>query len=234
MPLDPPSPGKSAHAATSRVGIALQRLLQILTRNRMPLPKITQIIGRAVAVPGNDIDTDRIIPARFMKCVTFDGLGEFLFHDVRKNADGTDKPHPLNDRRFAGATVLLSGNNFGCGSSREHAPQAIQKHGFRAVVAEGFAEIFFGNCTTLGIPCLSAGREDIAAIAAAIEADPQLPVTIDVARQEIRFGGRVARGAIREAARDALVNGRWDAIGELLEGLPAAKSQAATLAYMRA
>ena len=111
----------------------------------MALAKITSVTGRAVTVPGNDIDTDRIIPARFMKCVTFDGLGEFLFYDVRKNADGTDKPHPLNDPRFKGATILLSGANFGCGSSREHAPQAIQKYGFRAVIAESFAEIFFGN-----------------------------------------------------------------------------------------
>ena len=92
----------------------------------MPLEKITTIRGRGVYVPGNDIDTDRIIPARFMKCVTFDGLGEYLFHDVRKNADGTDREHPLNDPRHAGATILLSGANFGCGSSREHAPQAIQ------------------------------------------------------------------------------------------------------------
>ena len=198
----------------------------------MSLPKITQITGRAVTVPGNDIDTDRIIPARFMKCVTFDGLGEYLFYDVRKNADGTDKAHPLNDPRFSGATILLSGANFGCGSSREHAPQAIQKFGFKAVVAEGFAEIFFGNCTTLGIPCLSATREDIAALSAAVQADPQLPVTVDVARQEIRFGSRSIRAAIREAGRDALVHGRWDAIGELLEGLPAAMARGATLPYI--
>ena len=122
----------------------------------MALEKITSITGRGVVVPGNDIDTDRIIPARFMKCVTFDGLGEYLFHDVRKNADGTDKPHPLNQPRFKGATILLSGANFGCGSSREHAPQAIQKYGFKAIVAENFAEIFFGNGTTLGVPCATA------------------------------------------------------------------------------
>jgi len=199
----------------------------------MPLLTITQVTGRAVAVPGNDIDTDRIIPARFMKCVTFDGLGEYLFYDVRKNADGTDKPHPLNDPRFSGATVLLSGTNFGCGSSREHAPQALLKHGFRAVLAEGFAEIFFGNCTTLGIPCLTLSREDLAAVASAIEADPRLPVTVDVAGEQVRFGGRSVRAAIRGAARDALINGRWDAIGELLEGLSAAKDRAAQLAYMR-
>jgi 3-isopropylmalate/(R)-2-methylmalate dehydratase small subunit len=200
----------------------------------MALEKITSITGRAVRVPGNDIDTDRIIPARFMKCVTFDGLGEFLFYDVRKNADGTDKPHPLNEPRFKGATILLSGANFGCGSSREHAPQALQKHGFRAVVAEGFAEIFFGNCTTLGIPCAAASREDIARITAAVEKDPRTEVILDVAKQEIRFAGHTVRAAVRDAARDALVNGRWDAIGELLDGVPAAQATAAKLPYLAA
>jgi 3-isopropylmalate/(R)-2-methylmalate dehydratase small subunit len=200
----------------------------------MALEKITQVGGRGVFVPGNDIDTDRIIPARFMKCVTFDGLGEFLFYDVRKNADGTDKPHPLNDPRFRGATVLLSGANFGCGSSREHAPQAIQKYGFKAVIAENFAEIFFGNCTTLGIPCVSAAREDIAKIAAAIEKNPQTEVVIDVAKQEIHFDGQTVKASIRDTARDALVNGRWDAIGELLDGLPAMKATATKLPYLAA
>src|SRR4051812_4433876 len=200
----------------------------------MALEKITSRTGRGVYVPGNDIDTDRIIPARFMKCVTFDGLGEFLFYDVRKNADGTDKPHPLNDPRFKGATILFSGANFGCGSSREHAPQAIQKYGFKAVVAENFAEIFFGNCTTLGIPCATASREDIAKIAAAIEKNPQTEIVIDVAKQEIRFGGQTVKASFRETARDALVNGRWDAIGELLEGLPAVKAMPAKLPYLAA
>jgi 3-isopropylmalate/(R)-2-methylmalate dehydratase small subunit len=198
----------------------------------MSLAKITQITGRGVFVPGNDIDTDRIIPARFMKCVTFDGLGEFLFYDMRRNADGTDKPHPLNEPRFKGATILLSGANFGCGSSREHAPQAIQKYGFQAVVAESFAEIFFGNCTTLGIPCLAAGREDIAKIAAAIAADPQVGIVVDVAAQEIRFGDQKVKVVIREAARDALVNGRWDPIGELLEGRAAVTAAATRLPYL--
>lgn len=207
----------------------------------MALEKITQVAGRAVFVPGNDIDTDRIIPARFMKCVTFDGLGDFLFYDMRKSADGTDKPidgtgkpHPLNDPRFKGATVLLSGANFGCGSSREHAPQAIQKHGFKAIVAENFAEIFFGNCTTLGMPCMNASREDIAAIVAAVEKDPQTQVVVDVTKCEIQFGAQTVKGTIREAARDALINGRWDAIGELLDGLPAVKATAAKLPYLAA
>src|SRR5471032_2148376 len=156
----------------------------------MALAKITSLAGRGVFVPGNDIDTDRIIPARFMKCVTFDGLGEFLFYDVRKNADGSDKPHPLNEARHKGATILLSGANFGCGSSREHAPQALQKYGIRGVIAEGFAEIFHGNSTTLGMPCVTASREDIARIAAAVEADPKVEVVIDLVAQRISFAGQ--------------------------------------------
>ena len=200
----------------------------------MALAKITSIAGRGVFVPGNDIDTDRIIPARFMKCVTFDGLGEFLFYDVRKNADGTDKPHPLNEPRFKDATILFSGANVGCGSSREHAPQAIQKYGFKAVVAEGFAEIFFGNCTTLGIPCATASRADIAAIAAVIERNPQTKIVLDVARQEIRFAGQTVKAAVRDSARDGLINGRWDSIGELLDGAAAVKATAAKLPYLAA
>ncbi len=200
----------------------------------MALAKISSVTGRAVHVPGNDIDTDRIIPARFMKCVTFDGLGEYLFHDVRKDTDGNDKPHPLNEARFKGATILLSGANFGCGSSREHAPQAIQKYGFRAIVAENFAEIFFGNCTTLGIPCLSAKREDIAKIAAAVAANPSLEVVVDVAGQQVRFGNESVPATVRESARDALLNGRWDAIGELMDGVPVVKQLATRLPYLAA
>ncbi|MSU65249.1 MAG: 3-isopropylmalate dehydratase small subunit [Opitutus sp.] len=198
----------------------------------MALEKITHVIGRGVTVPGNDIDTDRIIPARYLKCVTFDGLGEFLFNDVRQHPDGSEKPHPLNEARFKGARILFSGANFGCGSSREHAPQAIQKYGFKAVVAESFAEIFFGNCTTLGVTCATATREDIARISAAIEKDPAVEITLDIARQEIRWAGQTVKAAVRDSARDALVNGRWDPIGELLEGVPAAQATGARLAYL--
>src|SRR3954469_22068956 len=151
----------------------------------MALAKITSLSGRAVNVVGNDIDTDRIIPARFMKCVTFDGLGEFLFNDVRKApTTGQITGHALNDPRFKGATILLSGANFGCGSSREHAPQAIQKYGFQAIIAESYAEIFFGNSTTLGMPCVTAARADIEKITAAVEKDPRTEVTIDLVQLE--------------------------------------------------
>ncbi|HSI07752.1 MAG: 3-isopropylmalate dehydratase small subunit [Rariglobus sp.] len=200
----------------------------------MALAKITSVTGRAVNVPGNDIDTDRIIPARFMKCVTFDGLGEFLFFDVRHDPQGNKIEHPIDKPQHKGATILLSGANFGCGSSREHAPQAISKAGFKAVIAENFAEIFFGNSTTLGMPCVTASREDIAKIAAAVEANPQTEVTIDLEKLEARFAGQSVKIAQRESARDALVNGRWDAIGELIDGLPDVKTTAAKLPYMAA
>lgn len=200
----------------------------------MALAKITSVTGRAVNVPGNDIDTDRIIPARFMKCVTFDGLGEFLFFDVRHDPQGNKIEHPIDKPEHKGATILLSGANFGCGSSREHAPQAISKAGFKAVIAENFAEIFFGNSTTLGMPCVTASREDIAKIAAAVEANPQTEVTIDLEKLEARFAGQSVKIAQRESARDALVNGRWDAIGELIDGLPDVKTTAAKLPYMAA
>lgn len=200
----------------------------------MSLANITQVSGRGVYVPGNDIDTDRIIPARFMKCVTFDGLGEYLFFDVRHTPDGNPvvPAHPIDRPEHKGATILLSGANFGCGSSREHAPQAIHKAGFRAVIAENFAEIFFGNSTTLGIPCVNAKREDIAQVAAAIAANPRLEIVVDVEKLEVRFGGQTIPVTQRESARDALVHGRWDAIGELLEGRPAVQKLAATHTYL--
>ena len=183
----------------------------------MALDSIKQVNGQGVPVPGSDIDTDRIIPARFMKCVTFDGLGDYLFYDVRHQEDGTPKKHPLNEERYQDASILVTGVNFGCGSSREHAPQALYRAGFRAVIAESFAEIFFGNCTTLGIPCVTATSEDIATLSAAIEADPTLKVTVDVEKARVFFGEQNFTVHIPETAQDALVNGRWDPIGELLE-----------------
>jgi 3-isopropylmalate/(R)-2-methylmalate dehydratase small subunit len=199
----------------------------------MSLEKITQVSGAAVYVPGSDIDTDRIIPARFMKCVTFDGLGEYLFYDVRKNADGSDREHPLNDPRFKGASILLSGVNFGCGSSREHAPQAIYRYGFRAVIAESFAEIFFGNCTTLGIPCAVAAAADMQRLREAVEKDPTITVTVDVDKNRVFFGSENFTVNIPDTARDALTTGHWDAIADLIEGEAAVAATAGALDYMK-
>ena len=147
----------------------------------MALDPVTQASGTGVFIPGADIDTDRIIPARFMKCVTFDGLGEFAFYDVRFDSETGEKTnHPLNDERFKDASILIAGVNFGCGSSREHAPQSLAKYGFTAVIAESFAEIFYGNSTTLAMPCVMASAENITKLRAAIEAKPDTKITIDV------------------------------------------------------
>jgi 3-isopropylmalate/(R)-2-methylmalate dehydratase small subunit len=199
----------------------------------MALEEITQVTGRAVYVPGDDIDTDRIIPARYLKCVTFDGLAEFAFYDERKNADGSEKPHPLNDPRFLGAKILLTGSNFGCGSSREHAPQALYRFGFRAIVAESFAEIFFGNSTTLGMPCVVMSRQDIRALAGLVEEDPALLATVDLMENKVTAADMDFRGELPDHAREALVGGKWDAIAELLENIPEVRRVAETLPYFK-
>jgi 3-isopropylmalate/(R)-2-methylmalate dehydratase small subunit len=197
----------------------------------MALENIRQIRGTGVYVPGDDIDTDQIIPARFLLCVTFDALGGQLFYDARFERDGSPKSHPLNEPGAKQAKVLVSGSNFGCGSSREHAPQSIHKAGFRAVIAESFAEIFFGNSTTLGIPCLSLKREEIAEIARAMAANPQTEIEIDVEQLEVRAAGKSYRASLRKSAAEALVRGEWDPIAQLLEGQPAAEALGKTLPY---
>ena len=199
----------------------------------MALEKITQVSGTAVHVAGDDIDTDRIIPARFMKCVTFDGLGAHLFHDVRFDAQDRAKGHPLDAPAHQGATVLIAGQNFGCGSSREHAPQALWKFGFRAVVAGSFAEIFFGNCTTLGLPCVALKREDLDRLAQAVTRDPRLPVLINLLDKSVQFGTDRVSLEIKAGARSALLEGQWDAIGLLLEARAETAKREAELPYLQ-
>lgn len=200
----------------------------------MALEKITQVTGTGVYVPGDDIDTDRIIPARFMKCVTFDGLGEFAFYDVRVDpTSGEITQHPLNEERYKGAQFLLSGSNFGCGSSREHAPQALYRYGFRAILAESFAEIFFGNSTTLGIPCAIMAQKDIKALAGLIEADPAIILTLDLVENKVTAGDMDFPAQVPPASREVLVEGKWDAIADLLEGEEAIKATASKLAYFQ-
>lgn len=199
----------------------------------MPFEKITRVAGRVVPVPGDDIDTDRIIPARFMKCVTFDGLGEYLFYDTRRDEEGHLKPHPLNESRFAGATILLSGANFGCGSSREHAPQAVLRAGFKAVIAEGYAEIFFGNSTQLGLVCVTAAKADLQRLRQAVDGDPTLEVTIDLPAKTIAFGGQSIPCDIREGARSVLMSGRWDPLQDLITGMEQVEAVATRLPYMQ-
>ncbi len=200
----------------------------------MALEKIIRVTGTAALFPGDDVDTDRIIPARFMKCVTFDGLGQYLFYDVRFAPDGTATDHIFNRPEFSNATVLITGNNFGCGSSREHAPQAIYRYGFRAIIAEGFAEIFFGNCTTLGIPCVTMPRALLESLRSLVEHNPATPLTLDLADKTVTAGSQTYSFDLRESARNALLNGRWDPIGELLEAQLEVQKVAASLPYMAA
>ena len=198
----------------------------------MALDKITSVTGRGVFVAGDDIDTDRIIPARFMKCVTFDDLGQYMFYDVRFFEDGSEKKHVLNDPRHQNASILISGVNFGCGSSREHAPQALYRAGFRAVIAESFAEIFFGNSVTLGMPCVEATAESLRTLVAAIQSDPDAELTIDVENETVTVGGEVHQVVVRSTAKHALAAGRWDPIAELLEADEAIAATAARLPYL--
>ncbi len=193
----------------------------------MALEKITSVSGVPAFVAGDDIDTDRIIPARFLKSITFDGLGEFAFYDERKNADGSDKPHPLN--ALPNAKILVTGMNFGCGSSREHAPQALWRRGIRAIVAGSFAEIFFGNATTLGIACVSAMRENLAKLEAHIAAHSGEEISVDVENLQVRFGNESVPATIPETVRKALLDGRWDPIADLLENAEKIDALAASL-----
>jgi 3-isopropylmalate/(R)-2-methylmalate dehydratase small subunit len=202
----------------------------------MALEKITQVTGRGIFIPGDDIDTDRIIPARFMKCVTFDGLGEFAFADAKTAEKAAGRLHPMDDARFSGASILISGSNFGCGSSREHAPQALYRYGFRAIIAESFAEIFFGNSTTLGIPCITMSKEDIADLAALIDKTPSIQVTVDltehkVTTDDVDFEAKIS---IPGHAREPLINGRWDSIADLVDGLEDVKARVAAIPYLSA
>lgn len=194
------------------------------------MQKITQITATAIPLFLDDVDTDRIIPARYLRCVTFDGLGEHAFEDDRKQ----DSSHPFDDARFRGAGVLVAGRNFGCGSSREHAPQSLMRWGIQAIVAESFAEIFFGNCTSLGIPAVTAARSDIERLCQVLQAAPQTVVTVDLQNLQVRAGDLQFRCAMPESARSALVSGQWDFLGQLLDARDDIAQTANRLPYLNA
>jgi 3-isopropylmalate/(R)-2-methylmalate dehydratase small subunit len=196
----------------------------------MSSPIVEKVTGRGCPLRGNDIDTDRIIPARFMKVVTFDGLGEHLFEDARKQADGK---HAVDDKRFKGAAVLIAEKNFGCGSSREHAPQALLRFGFKAFIAQSFAEIFAGNCCALGLPAVRVSEADGKALADAVELNPALEVTVDLVAQEIRCGEAVYPASIPEGERKQLLEGTWDATAVLLEAGGDIEAKASTIPYVQ-
>ena len=194
--------------------------------------QIEKVTGPAITVRGHDVDTDRIIPARFLKAITFDGLEAHVFADDRRELDGRPERHPFDDPDRAGARVLLVNDNFGCGSSREHAPQAIQRWGIRALVGQSFAEIFFANALTLGLPCLKVSEEDIAALMAATDATPATDVAVDIAAGTVRAGSIEVRATMPDEARKALLSGDWDATANLLDRYADVEQFAATLPYL--
>jgi 3-isopropylmalate/(R)-2-methylmalate dehydratase small subunit len=199
----------------------------------MSTAEIREITGRAVAVRGNDIDTDRIIPARYMKELTFDSLGAYSFYDQRFNASGKATDHPFNDPRYRNASILLVNKNFGCGSSREHAPQALKRWGIRAVVGESFAEIFAGNCSAIGIPTLTVGFEQIEALMRQVEVNPGTQLRIDLESRTLQVGDSRLPFSLPESQARVLLNGTWDTTTTLLKGMKEIQAIAARLPYVK-
>lgn len=192
------------------------------------MSQIEQVSGLGIPLLIDDIDTDRIIPARYLRCVTFDGLGEYAFEDDRKQ----DPDHPLDDPRFVEGTIMVSGRNFGCGSSREHAPQALKRRGIQACIAESFAEIFFGNCTSLGMPAVCLSRADLESLCAKIQEQPDLSLTIDLKGLRVQVeGGESYSASMPENARQALLSGQYDFLSQLLDAKADIQQTAEALPY---
>ena len=193
---------------------------------------VTSVSGHGIVVRGNDIDTDRIIPARYMKVVTFDGLGEYAFRDVRFDQEGNATDHPFNDPKYDGASILFVNKNFGCGSSREHAPQALVRWGIHAVVGESFAEIFAGNCNALGVPTVTVTEDSIASLMDAIEKNPGSEIVIDLVGRSLRIGDTDYPINANDAYQKALVSGEWDSTSVLRENESAIRKTADSLPYV--
>lgn len=194
--------------------------------------RIERIAGRAVPVRGQDIDTDRIIPARFLKAVSFDGLEAHVFEDDRLQLQQSGVVHPFDNPSYAGATILLGSANFGCGSSREHAPQALRRWGIHAIVAESFAEIFFGNSMSIGLPCLTASHSDLDRLMVLVEANPAETFEVDLKTRLVTGGGLSVPVMLPESARDAFLSGDWDATGLLMADYGEVERTAARLPYV--
>ncbi len=191
---------------------------------------VERVAGRGCVLRGDDIDTDRVLPARFVKEITFAKLGEHAFEDDRKAARGQ---HPLDDERFAGASILIVGRNFGCGSSREHAPQALVRFGFQAFIGASFAEIFAGNCTAMGLLCATLGQEDLATLMESVELDPEQEVEVDVRTKTVRYRGGTLEAQIPIGTREQLLEGTWNVTALLLEAGEAIDQTAAALPYIK-
>ena len=194
----------------------------------MSVSRIEHATGRGIPLRGHDIDTDRIIPARYLKAISFEGLENHVFADDRSS----NPAHAFNQPQFQGASVLLVNRNFGCGSSREHAPQALQRWGIKAVVGEVFSEIFFGNSVQLGLPCLTVSHEDVERLMAAVEADPTTTIDVDVVGLRVTSGGVTAAATMARAAHEALTTGLWDGTGLLLADFDQVRELADSLPYV--
>jgi 3-isopropylmalate/(R)-2-methylmalate dehydratase small subunit len=193
------------------------------------MSQVQSISGCGIPLVGNDIDTDRIIPARFLRCVTFDGLGEQVFADDRLHAQGQ---HAFDQPHHQEATILVVNRNFGCGSSREHAPQAIAKWGIQAIVGESFAEIFFGNCVAMGIPCVTADPAVVKQLQESLAANPQTPLTVDLETLQVQMDGFSAPVSMGKGAQHMFVSGTWDACGQLVAQADQIRETAARLPYL--
>jgi 3-isopropylmalate/(R)-2-methylmalate dehydratase small subunit len=194
---------------------------------------IERLAGTAIVVRGNDIDTDRILPARFLRAVTFEGLERHLFEDERREVSARGETHPFDDAARRQARVMIVNANFGCGSSREHAPQAIRRFGIQAVVGESFAEIFFTNAITIGLPCVTAAPADVAQLMAIADASADAIFTVDLVARRVHADSRSLEIGLPETARSALISGLWDATGQLLDRYDEVERFAAKLPYLR-
>jgi 3-isopropylmalate/(R)-2-methylmalate dehydratase small subunit len=194
--------------------------------------RIREIRGTALPVRGDDIDTDRIIPARFLKSISFDGLEQHLFEDDRRQDADRGRTHPTADPKYGSATIMLVNANFGCGSSREHAPQAIRRRGIRAVVGQSFSEIFFGNSVALGMPCPTASAATLNALMEMVDRDPQTELLVDLQNMRVHAGDRTFEIALPAAIREAFLDGSWDATGLLLEDYDEVRAVANGLPYV--
>jgi 3-isopropylmalate/(R)-2-methylmalate dehydratase small subunit len=177
---------------------------------------IEQITSKGLPLRGNDIDTDRIIPARFLKCVTFEGLGEHAFEDDIEALKKQGKTHPFREPKYDGAGILVSNRNFGCGSSREHAPQALLRCGIKAIIAESYSEIFFGNCVSIGVPCFAASHEIVEEILEWLEKNPSEELTLSVRDASAKMGGKSFELNLPQGPRGQFLDGSWHARSVLL------------------
>jgi 3-isopropylmalate/(R)-2-methylmalate dehydratase small subunit len=197
------------------------------------VPSVENVAGTGIPVRGNDVDTDQIIPARYLKAVTFEGLGQFAFFDQRFTDDGEPKDHPFNEERFRDASVMVVNANFGCGSSREHAPQSLMRWGIDAIVGESFAEIFAGNCLALGIPTVTADHETIVDLQDWIDEHPDREIEVDVAEETVTYGGTTVEATVDDSQRHALVEGIWDTTALMRSNADAVRGTAESLPYVR-